>query len=375
MEGGRRGVKHEYPQRDVPFIEDLGRKARVFPVEAFVVGEDYFAARDALIAALETPGAGELIHPYYGTRRVICTSFRMREGKDLGGAARFGITFEETESAPQYPISVPAAGDRVEASADVATAEMEQGFLDAYDVDGQPSLALKSLSNVMESGVEAMQEAFAPLMTAEQDMAALTKATSDFIDDVSSIVREPAEIISGLEGIVSSMVDLAGDARLAVSALLEAYGFTPSADRPPATTATREQEQGNYDALLAFMRLLCVLQAARTATSVSFETRDEAIETRDAICDAIDDQEEVVADSVYGALRDLRVDLMRAIPGEETDLPFLMAYRPPAQMPSLVITHRLYGDLSREADLLARNKILRPGFISANAELEVLSDA
>ena len=46
--GGRRLVKHEYPLRDVPYAEDMGRKAREYSVKAFIVqgrSYSYFDAR------------------------------------------------------------------------------------------------------------------------------------------------------------------------------------------------------------------------------------------------------------------------------------------------------------------------------------------
>lgn len=52
---GRRLAIHEYPQREKPYVEDLGKKARVYRLEAFVLGPDYMKDRDALIDALETP--------------------------------------------------------------------------------------------------------------------------------------------------------------------------------------------------------------------------------------------------------------------------------------------------------------------------------
>jgi len=39
-EGGRRTVPHVFPLRDKPFIEDMGRALRMFPVEGYVVGDD-----------------------------------------------------------------------------------------------------------------------------------------------------------------------------------------------------------------------------------------------------------------------------------------------------------------------------------------------
>ena len=45
---GRRNVVHSYPGRDDPYVEDMGRKAREFSLEAFVLGDDYMAWRDRL---------------------------------------------------------------------------------------------------------------------------------------------------------------------------------------------------------------------------------------------------------------------------------------------------------------------------------------
>jgi prophage DNA circulation protein len=54
---GRRTSMHEYPLRDEPYSEDLGRKARVFSLNLYVIGRDYMAGRDNLREALEKTGA------------------------------------------------------------------------------------------------------------------------------------------------------------------------------------------------------------------------------------------------------------------------------------------------------------------------------
>ena len=89
---GRRMVLHEYPQRDDPYPEDLGRRARVFVVEAQVVGEDYLTRRDALMRAIEQDGPGELIHPRHGVLKVVVLDHvSVKESHREGGIARFSI--------------------------------------------------------------------------------------------------------------------------------------------------------------------------------------------------------------------------------------------------------------------------------------------
>ena len=90
---GRRAVVHEYPGRDLPRAEDLGRRAGEYTVEAYVLGRDYDRARDRLIRACAAAGAGDLDHPWLGRLRVICTGCRVSERSGEGGVARLSLTF------------------------------------------------------------------------------------------------------------------------------------------------------------------------------------------------------------------------------------------------------------------------------------------
>ena len=55
---GRRNVLHQYPYRDLPFAEDLGREVRRFSVHAFVLTQPEY---DALVEALEKEYSNESI--------------------------------------------------------------------------------------------------------------------------------------------------------------------------------------------------------------------------------------------------------------------------------------------------------------------------
>ena len=101
---GRRNEVHEYPLRDLPYADDLGRRAREFQVNGYVVGENYLQERDALIEALEAYGPGELIHPKYGMLNVVVVGrVSIRESHSEGGIARFAITLPR-------PARIPSPG-------------------------------------------------------------------------------------------------------------------------------------------------------------------------------------------------------------------------------------------------------------------------
>ena len=50
---GRKGQLHEYPQRDLPYFEDLGQQAKTHDITAFIIGADCLEQRDKLLKALE----------------------------------------------------------------------------------------------------------------------------------------------------------------------------------------------------------------------------------------------------------------------------------------------------------------------------------
>jgi len=371
--GGRRTVTHDFPKRDQSFIEDMGRKTRSFPVDGYVIGPDYLAQRDNLIAALEEAGPGELLHPTYGTRRVICSGgFRVRESIADGGMARFSCEFEETESVPSSPTAVTAAADQVTAGGEQLVADI-RARLALRAAVSLPASALASISSTISLAAEAMGAALAPLVAGTQELATLKRAIDNIVLDADALARSPVAVLDDFGAALIAFRSPVLPPKGGVTALLAAYGFAPPA-RPPATTATRAAEQAAYDLVLGIVRTLLVVEASRMAVADTYDSYDAAVAARDAICGPLDDQAAAADDDTFAALEQLRADLVRALPGEGSDLPRLVSHAPAFTVPSLVLAHRIYGDLSREADLVARNRVQRPGFVAGGAELEVLSD-
>ena len=118
---GRRVQVHEYPGRDDPYTEDLGRRASEYTLEAYLVGDDYARARDALVAACARPGPGVLVHPYLGELEVVCTECSVSESTREGRLARVRLAFT-VAGANRYPVAVADTAARVDAAADAADA-------------------------------------------------------------------------------------------------------------------------------------------------------------------------------------------------------------------------------------------------------------
>lgn len=92
---GRRTQLHEYPLRDKPLAQDMGRATRFPRFQAFVIGSDFVSEAKRLIEALEQPGAGELVHPLLGSMTVSVLEPASVVFDEELGKATFQLSFVE----------------------------------------------------------------------------------------------------------------------------------------------------------------------------------------------------------------------------------------------------------------------------------------
>ena len=105
-ENGQRVVVHEFPKKDLPYAELMGRRAIEFTVRGYCIAypfdtglplyqRDYRTARDNLMNALETGQAATLQLPTLAPMVVVCPRYRLTEEARFGGFCTFDMTFVE----------------------------------------------------------------------------------------------------------------------------------------------------------------------------------------------------------------------------------------------------------------------------------------
>lgn len=113
-DSGRRIVEHEFPKKNLPYAEDMGRRAKSFSLRGYIIvytheddtnplhRRDYTIQRDLLRNALETEGAGALLLPTAkDVEFVVCQSYKLTEENQRGGYCTFDMTFMEYGVDPQ----------------------------------------------------------------------------------------------------------------------------------------------------------------------------------------------------------------------------------------------------------------------------------
>ena len=96
---GRRGQTFEFPKRDVPEDEDMGRRAYRLVFTGWVIGDDCLEQADAVEAACRAEGPARLVHPTRGAIRARCDLFTRSERRIEGGMVSFDMAFVEAPNA------------------------------------------------------------------------------------------------------------------------------------------------------------------------------------------------------------------------------------------------------------------------------------
>lgn len=376
QKGGRRQVVHEFPQRDDPFIEDLGLRPHGFTLDCLVLGADYMTARDALIAALDGAGAGTLIHPYRGALTVSCEGWRCRESTEHGGVAYFSIDFIASAVAAR-PATVDDTGAQAETAAAAAMSEGVAGLSEGFSVDGLAGFVAESAAARVVVIGDRLEAGLTRLGGARDTLSNVTLKLATLRADALGLVRQVPDLGGAIAGLVASARLLSHTPRGALRELRTLIGFN-TGPRAPGATPARMVERANTAALERLVTLAAGAEAVRATAALGFESYDEAVAVRDDLAERLEVAAGAAADAgddgAFRALNGLRLAMVRDVTRRGGSLARVYAYTPVATEPALAIAHRLYGDAGRAQEIIDRNRLDHPGFVGGGRSLEVLTD-
>lgn len=358
LDAGRRNVKHEYPFKEKANIEDMGARGAEFQLEFYVLGFDYMDQRDALIDALNAPGSGVLIHPWLKRKalRVSVEAVSVKESTDRQNIADFSVQFYE-DGGNEQPTETLDTSDAVQAASDALASAAVESFTESYSVAGQPSWAIDGIANTLS------------------DLADKLRTKS------AELVGKLSSPQSLAQSIINSAYSLAATATSSVNAFQRASEMGLDIPPFPFTTSIRQQQAKNQRASINLVRQATIAAAASAAADQTFSSREDAYQILSAATAAVDAVQNdknadgsPIAESIYFALSDLRSAINTDLHTRGLRLPELLSITPIVTEPALVIAHRLYGDANRDQEIIERNAIEEPCFVTGGHSLEVLSE-
>lgn len=382
---GRRIETHEFPGRDDPYHEDLGRAPDAFTIEAVCGGLNYKADADALEAALVKGGPGQLIHPHYGLVSVVAVEGRRSHNTAATGEARFSITFRRY-TAPSFPTAGADTAFNVMSRATSLMDTVSLGFSGLYQAAGLPdyveTAARGVLGNLEGTFNEALNRFGLGWLSSVLDMPANAYSVTGIVDAIKGAfgalrdagtvpVRPQLSGLSAAQGVVSKRANPS----VIADALLDLAQDIPTLALSPARRLV------NADQLNTLMRASALSGAAAATAQAEIISREDALVRRQNLVSALnglrDDMAALDMGDAWSAATDLKTAVVRDINERLGRLPVTVRIKTPQSLPSVNLAHRLYGEANlfqTAADLATRNKVRHPGFMPSQG-LEVLVNA
>lgn len=412
---GRRTAIHEYPYRDTPWIEDLGRGTRKMTIRGFLIqdsvvygGGSVIQQRLALIAACEQKGAATLIHPTLGEMTVSIPENGLRIGatKDNGRVFEFTLTCVEsglkvfavtttsgaaslvnTNYLKLVSTTVLSVIARVKSELRAVTQAIKtiKGIASFWTTMVQSTIdEVTNVSNTLKSTfgntrygrynsgtVGGSAGLNSTTDTNTTDTAAVVKqAIAQAITDRKNIADKTSSLtssssiddyVSGISNVVQSILDSTGG----VNDRLRALEQLANAQSTQYQQATADQEvAASINALILFLCSGAMASAAITANPTSKDDADALTErVSSQLGAAILTAGDRGDDDIYQALLSLRESFLTTMAATAGDLVNLVEFSTPTPLPALTIANRLYQDASRADELIASTKTPHPAFM------------
>jgi len=363
--GGRRGAVHEFPKRDEPYVEDMGKKAKSFEIDAYVLGEDYFTARDALVEALDAPGAGKLVHPYLGTLDVFCTNYSFREAVTETRMARFTLSFVQAGSLKFPSTTIDTKAD-VALKKVTALDKIKGALAKVYNITSVPYSVSQNVLNTIDQGLSVIDEAkksVAALSAFRRDIDNIRGKIEQLAFDVTDLAQEFSDAMTFGTNVEDEFSASAENAREQFREMRTMFSFEPAdvliTDDPSVLFAE-------------FMQQNAVVNALGLISIIEFDSLEEASEFRKIVFDKVEQiLLELDDDELYVALIDLQTSVSTDLDARARELPRLASLVLNASLPAIVVSHDIYGTIEEEQDILNRNKIAHPLFVQGGVPIEV----
>ncbi|MBX8547070.1 DNA circularization N-terminal domain-containing protein [Pseudomonas cichorii] len=402
---GRKGQLHEFPQRDEPYFESLGKESQIYTMEAFLVGDDCFERRDRLLEALEVNGAGELVHPWLGRMQVQVGGCILKHNRTEGGVVRLSLKFYPDQPL-RFPTSTVNTRRQLVQASDGLLASALKRYQAVMSVVDAARINIQALRSTLSGIFAVIQRQFTPFMTIYSDLTSLVHSlvnapltlSTMFSSFFASFEGDSSSSSSGSSASFNVSTDSGTSASVSSNSSSVNYRSTISDATQQAEsiasinlvnqgggldTGSTAQATANLvqDALLVKVaRVVASMPVASAAVPIiatpSLEHQvvmpvdraqvpvaDDVIELRDTLSSAIWEASLKADPEHYLVLNTLRQALIRHLNAVAASGVRLVDIKVAEPLPALVLAYRRFGDATRLTEVVLRNRVQHPGFL------------
>lgn len=373
-ENGRRLADHEFPQRDRPWIEDMGRATRPYAFTAVCCGDSWLDDLNTLLAIMEAPGAGELVHPLFGRVTVYAKPAKWHMAIDDG--PRVDVALEFTENGDLlFPTKVQQTASKVD--------ECASGAITAAQAQAESELSALDLAKAkVKDVVDAVNSAVKGYDRAVKCVLAEFESWQQLVNTVLTLpAKTVAKVMSTLEAVERSFDRLTDLTRWGLD---QSKALRTLRKRAKALRASK---LGTTSAAVAVVLLdvlvagiaanlaatMATLPTSRSSNSSDMPVAADVAGVKASLATTLWELADGASFDVSQAFLDLRSATTAHLQVAASVGLSLRTVTTTAVLPALVLAWREQGDASQVDELISRNGITHPLFVPAG-EVQVTRD-
>lgn len=377
--GGRKIVKHSYPNSDKQNIEDLGLIPRSYSMQIVITDANranpsesgfYIINRDALLAKLEDGEAGKLTHPLYGDiENVKVGPYTINENLTELGECKISVTFEPSEGTG-IPEQLSSSLNTIEVSNAVTMAALNANVAANYETTVSfPSSYTDSLNklNAVAAGVT---DAINFVQQQADKINALSAEIQNFQNNITSLVRAPQAFADSITSLFDTINNTYPTIDATINVFAQLFDFGDDDVELNQNTASRIERAKNQKIVNDTIQTAALSYAYFNASQLTFNTVDE-IDEQAAILEA-QFQKLIVStgmdDNSKQALRDMRVNVQTFFENQKlVTQQVITVFTHPTS--SRLLAYQYYGSSDQGEQIAELNNTSEPNFLTGDVQV------
>lgn len=353
VEGGRKDLKHEFPNSDRQNIEDLGLRAKSYSISGFISEPNYTQKKNSLIAALEEGGTGLLVHPFFGNiDNIAARTYSLVEDISQVGEATFSMAFEVSDT-DGLPIVDASSTSIVNASNATLQSSLSKSITDDYNVFFPD--AFTNAKAMLDRTKTYFDEKTKVLQKVTGTINAYSGLVNDYSSAILSLTNKPQDLADSVSNLFSTANGLYASAESTVEVFRGFFDFDDDATpEPNLVTASIIERKLNSKTIKSYMQSASLGYAYQNAASIAFKNTDDV----SATADILEAQFQKVSQDLSGdqleALSDLRSSVQSLFDEIKLSTNQVLTVRT-AAMPARVLAFGYYGGDSLGVDIIELN--------------------
>lgn len=348
---GRRGAEGEFPFGEFTAYADLGRRIRHYHIKARYADNDHLARARELIAAVESPGPGTLVHPHLGAVRAACKKAKVSNHViDDSGYTDIDLEFVEAQdwlgTAVGAVLPALGLGDITAAVAEMFAAEYVLDQVPIYDVVPAVETARGAIETIGTSFRSAVG------LSADKKIWRIS-ADLDTVATRGESVHRSATAWQAISNGIAAIDAHAVSETARVTALRRVVNWGA---RGSTLTGTGGSAQ---DAVISAVRILGAAYLAKAGATAVAASSQEACRQYKTVLTVLNEEADIARnrcdDALHIALRDFTAAAQTSLLDRVFGTPPIVEFDFSGGVFSIVAAHEIYGDATRFAEIEANN--------------------